>query len=211
MVQPRARQAGHALLKAMSPPLLELDKTGWLLPQNSVQLAPSPNYDLRPVGLRPYLLVIHGISLPPNQFHGDAVVQFFQNQLDFNEHTWFENIRGVKVSAHFFIRRDGYLVQFISTANRAWHAGISTFHGVEGCNDFSIGVELEGADYTPYTEAQYSRLAELTRVLNQHYPLRAVRGHEHIAPGRKTDPGPAFNWSHYARKTALALDLFPRV
>lgn len=192
--------------------MLQLDKTGWLLPQpGRVQLAPSPNHDPRPVGMQPYLLVVHGISLPPNQFYGEAVVQFFQNQLDFDQHLWFENIRGVTVSAHFFIRRNGHLVQFVSTTDRAWHAGTSSFNGVEGCNDFSIGVELEGADHTPYTEMQYTRLAELTTVLNQHYPLRAVRGHEHIAPGRKTDPGPAFNWWHYAKKTGLALVLFSRV
>lgn len=180
--------------------MLELNKQGWLLPQDSVQLAPSPNHNQRPEGLQPYLLVIHNISLPPNQFHGDAVVKFFQNQLDFNQHPWFENIRDLSVSAHFFIRREGHVVQFVSADDRAWHAGLSTFDGVEDCNDFSIGIELEGADHTPYTEAQYVRLADLTKVLSERYPLRAVRGHEHIAPGRKTDPGPAFNWQHYAQR-----------
>lgn len=190
---------------------LKLDKQGWLLPHHTIQLAPSPNHDTRPAGKQPELLVVHNISLPPNQFQGDAVVQFFQNQLDFDQHPWFENIRGMTVSAHFFIRRDGHLVQFVSTQDRAWHAGVSSFNGVEACNDFSLGVELEGADHTPYTEAQYSRLVELTAVLNRYYPLQAVCGHEHIAPGRKTDPGPAFDWLYYAKKTGLALDLFPPV
>lgn len=189
--------------------MLRLDEKGWLLSQNRVQLAPSPNHNQRPAGMQPYLLVVHNISLPPNQFHGEAVVQFFQNTLNFDEDPWFENIRGITVAAHFFIRRNGHLVQFVSTDSRAWHAGISSFEGIENCNDYSIGVELEGADHTPYTLMQYDRLTELTSALNYRYTLRAIRGHEHIAPDRKTDPGPAFDWRFYARKTNLAGCLFP--
>lgn len=189
--------------------MLRLDKQGWLQPHNTVQLAPSPNCDPRPAEISPYLLVIHNISLPPNQFYGEAVVQFFQNKLDFDQHPWFENIRGIKVSAHFLIRRDGHLVQFVSTDDRAWHAGASSFNDATACNDFSIGIELEGADFTPYTKAQYECLAVLTATLSQRYPLHAIRGHEHIAPGRKTDPGPAFDWQHYANQTGLTPQLFP--
>ena len=189
--------------------MLFLGRHGWLHPNSMVQLAPSPNHNTRPHGTQPYLLVIHNISLPPNQFEGDAVVQFFQNQLDFDSHPWFNQIRDLKVSAHFFIRRDGVIVQFVSTYDRAWHAGISTFNGRDNCNDFSIGIELEGADVIPYTETQYQRLSQLTDRLSQRHPIRAVQGHEHIAPVRKTDPGPAFDWQHYATQTRLPLRLFP--
>lgn len=189
--------------------MLALDRQGWLRPHHTVQHAPSPNFNARPVGTSPYLLVIHNISLPPYQFSGNAVVQFFQNQLPIAAHPWFKNIKGLTVSAHFFIRRDGHLIQFVSTDDRAWHAGISVFNGTKSCNDFSIGIELEGADDTPYTQDQYRCLTDLTEVLNHRYTLRAVRGHEHIAPGRKTDPGPAFDWWHYASRTDLALRLFP--
>lgn len=188
---------------------MHLDRNGWLQPNCSIQLAPSPNKNARPIDCEPYLLVIHNISLPPNQFHGPAVVHFFQNQLDFDAHPWFENIRGVTVSAHFFIRRDGHLVQFVSTDERAWHAGISSFNGRASCNDFSIGIELEGADTIPYTEAQYQSLSTLTQLLAQRYPIQAIRGHEHIAPGRKTDPGPSFDWWHYATQSGLPLRFFP--
>lgn len=189
--------------------MLRLDQHGWLYPNNYVQLAPSPNYNARPIGTQPYLLVIHNISLPPNQFHGQAVTQFFQNQLDFDEHPWFDQIRNITVSAHFFIRRDGEIVQFVSTNDRAWHAGVSRFNGLENCNDFSIGIELEGADHIPYTQAQYQRLTALTNLLHQRYTFSAICGHEHIAPIRKTDPGPAFDWQHYALQTQLPLHLFP--
>lgn len=189
--------------------MLALDRHGWLRPYPGVQIAPSPNFNARPAETSPYLLVVHNISLPPYQFSGPAVVQFFQNQLPIDAHPWFKNIKDLTVSAHFFIRRDGQVIQFVSTENRAWHAGVSIFNGTKDCNDFSIGVELEGADDIPYTQDQYYCLANLTEVLNQRYTLRAVRGHEHIAPKRKTDPGPAFDWWHYANQTDLALRLFP--
>jgi len=145
--------------------------------------------------------VIHNISLPPNQFGGPYVADLFLNRLNYDAHPWLERLRGLRVSSHFFIRRDGEVVQFVSTENRAWHAGVSRFENRERCNDFSLGIELEGTDVTPYTDAQYLSLAKLTRLLRTRYPLRAARGHEHIAPGRKTDPGPAFNWSLFARTT----------
>lgn len=188
---------------------MHLDRTGWLLPSATVQLAPSPNANPRPANCEPYLLVIHNISLPPNQFTGGAVVQFFQNQLDFDAHPWFENIRGVTVSTHFFIRRDGQVVQCVSTEQRAWHAGLSCFENKSGCNDFSIGIELEGADHIPYALEQYQQLAALTQLLAKRYPIRAIRGHEHIAPGRKTDPGPSFDWWYYANQCSLPLRFFP--
>lgn len=188
---------------------MQLDRHGWLHRIEGVQHAVSPNYNERPHLSTPFLLVIHNISLPPNQFSGNAVIDFFQNQLDFTAHPWFENIRGVTVSAHFLIRRDGNLVQFVSTDDRAWHAGESLFEGLTGCNDFSIGIELEGADHIAYTPEQYERLSRLTELLCQRYPIRAVRGHEHIAPGRKTDPGPRFDWWHYADQCHLPLRFFP--
>lgn len=185
-----------------------IDRHGWLCTQPGIRHALSPNANARPSGIDPYLLVIHNISLPPNQFEGDAIIRFFQNQLDFDAHPWFEHIRGVQVSAHFLIRRDGEIIQFVSTLDRAWHAGQSFFQGKENCNDFSIGIELEGADTIPYSDSQYERLAYLTNILSQRHPLRAVYGHEHIAPKRKTDPGPAFDWWRYAKLCQLPLRCF---
>lgn len=189
---------------------LQLDRHGWLLATNeTVLLARSPNFNTRPASIQPYLLVIHNISLPPNQFSGSAVIDFFQNKLDFDSHPWFEHIRDVTVSAHFFIRRNGQIVQFVSTDDRAWHAGISCYAGQENCNDFSIGIELEGADTIAYCEIQYERLSQLTRTLSQRYPIKAIQGHEHIAPARKTDPGPAFDWHYYAQLSQLPWRYFP--
>jgi len=160
---------------------------------------PSPNVDDRPDGATISLLVIHNISLPPGQFGGPCIVDLFLNRLDATSHPWFEQIRDLRVSAHFLVRRDGQIVQFASCHQRAWHAGISCFAGRARCNDFSIGIELEGVDEVPYEEAQYVALQSLTRALRACYPLDAVRGHEHIAPGRKTDPGPAFDWVRYGK------------
>ncbi len=178
---------------------LRLDRHGWLHPANGVALVPSPHIDARPPATRISLLVIHNISLPPGEFGGPWVEQLFTGNIDYSAHAWFENLRGLRVCAHFFIRRDGSVVQFAPTTARAWHAGVSSFRGRERCNDYSIGVELEGTDHTPYTDSQYETLAKLTRVLRMRHPLTAVRGHEHIAPGRKSDPGPAFDWARYAR------------
>jgi len=187
------------------PDKLVLDETGWLVIQPlstlHVQHYPSPNQDERAPGSAIDLLILHNISLPPGQFGGSAVVDFFLNRLDCDAHPFFDALRGVRVSAHFFVRRDGSLIQFVSTLARAWHAGESSFEGRVRCNDFSIGIELEGTDALPYTDAQYATLAALTRALRQRHPLRAVRGHEHVAPKRKTDPGASFDWPRYLQMT----------
>ena len=170
---------------------------GWL-PQ--ARRVPSPNFELRPAGCVPELLVIHNISLPPGQYGGDAIERFFCNGLDCDEHPFYEEIRGVEVSAHLLIRRSGELVQFVSLEQRAWHAGQSCYAGRENCNHFSIGIELEGTDDDPYTGAQYRALATVTFELQRYYPAisdECIVGHSDIAPGRKTDPGPAFDWARY--------------
>lgn len=175
---------------------MELCK-GWLVPGTHVK---SPNFNYRPDGVSVDLLVIHNISLPPGQFGGDHVERFFQNRLDKSEHPFFEEIEGLEVSSHFYIKRTGEIIQFVSTEERAWHAGVSVFDGQENCNDFSIGIELEGTDDLPYETAQYQSLVELTEVIRKAYPAitkERITGHCHIAPGRKTDPGAAFDWHHY--------------
>jgi N-acetyl-anhydromuramoyl-L-alanine amidase len=156
---------------------------------------PSPNHDTRPEGVLVNLLVIHGISLPPGEFGGAAVERLFTNRLDPRGHAAFAPLEGLRVSAHFFIRRGGSLIQFVPCDRRAWHAGVSVWRGQERCNDFSIGVELEGADDCPYAAAQYRQLARLVRDLMGRYPLAECVGHSDIAPGRKTDPGSAFDWA----------------
>jgi AmpD protein len=170
---------------------LTLDAHGWL---SAARQLPSPNCDARPEGAAIELIVIHNISLPPGVFDGDAVIELFTNQLDWDAHPYYQGIRGIRVSAHFFIRRDGALIQFVPCALRAWHAGVSSWLERECCNDFSIGIELEGTDDLPFTEAQYAALSPLVNLLKQAYPIRAVVGHSDIAPGRKTDPGPHFAW-----------------
>ena len=162
----------------------------------------SPNRDARPAHARVDLLVIHYISLPPGRFSGRAIEQLFTNTLDCDAHPYFEQLRGVRVSAHFLIRRGGEVVQFVDCGERAWHAGLSAFQGRERCNDFSIGIELEGTGEVPFTQAQYRRLATLTRALCARHPLRWGAGHADIAPGRKTDPGPMFDWPRYLRSVA---------
>lgn len=157
----------------------------------------SPNFDERPSGCSISLLVIHNISLPPNKFSGDGVIQLFTNQLDPAEHPYYASIQSLKVSAHFFIRRDGAIIQFVSCNKRAWHAGKSSWQGKSHCNDFSIGIELEGSDNLPFDNAQYIALSKLTLVLNKVYPITDIVGHSEIAPGRKTDPGPYFDWDNY--------------
>ncbi len=155
----------------------------------------SPNFDARPAGVEPELVVVHGISLPPNQFGGEGVTQLFTNQLDASEHPYYAEIADLKVSAHLFIRRNGEVVQFMPLHQRAWHAGVSKWRGRERCNDFSIGIELEGADHLPYRAEQYLVLAKVIQALKEVYPIQEVVGHCDIAPGRKTDPGEAFNWN----------------
>lgn len=154
----------------------------------------SPNFDDRPAGTLVSLVVIHAISLPPGQFGGRGIEDLFTNKLDPTEHPYFAQISSMRVSAHFLIRRNGDLLQFVSCDKRAWHAGRSSWSGRDRCNDFSIGVELEGDDQTPFDEAQYDCLADLLRALSAAYPLRDIAGHSEVAPGRKTDPGPWFEW-----------------
>ncbi|MBF1800771.1 1,6-anhydro-N-acetylmuramyl-L-alanine amidase AmpD [Alloalcanivorax profundimaris] len=159
---------------------------------------PSPNFNERPDPDDIALVVIHNISLPPERFGGAHIEAFFQNRLDPDADPYFQTIRDLKVSSHFLIRRDGELVQFVACDRRAWHAGVSSWRGRDNCNDFALGIELEGADHIPYEEAQYRRLNALLDALIAHYPRLSrdtITGHEHIAPGRKTDPGPAFDWS----------------
>ena len=162
---------------------------------NIARQIPSPNQDARPAGAEIALIVVHGISLPPGNFTGDHVERLFTNRLDPNAHPYFATIAALRVSAHFLIRRDGELLQFVSCAARAWHAGASSWRERSGCNDFSIGIELEGADDVPYASAQYAVLGRLIRALGVRYAIEDIVGHSDIAPGRKTDPGPAFDWS----------------
>ncbi len=167
---------------------------------SGAQYLPSPNHDDRPPGITPDLLVIHNISLPPGEYGGPWISNLFLNRLDPSVHPYFKNIYQLKVSAHALVRRDGMVVQFVSLDRRAWHAGASCFQGRENCNDYSIGIELEGSDDTAYTDEQYRSLTRITREIMLFYPditPRRITGHEHIAPGRKTDPGPAFDWTGY--------------
>ncbi len=167
---------------------------------DSAQWIPSPNFGPRPDTDDISLLVIHNISLPPGQYGSGCVQRFFCNQLDAGQHPYFETIADLQVSSHLFIERDGAITQFVSFDDRAWHAGQSQFCGRDNCNDYSIGIELEGTDTEPYTDAQYQQLAVVTECLKRHYRMitdERITGHEDIAPGRKTDPGPAFDWTRY--------------
>ncbi|MBS0338669.1 MAG: 1,6-anhydro-N-acetylmuramyl-L-alanine amidase AmpD [Proteobacteria bacterium] len=164
----------------------------------------SPNCDDRPPGTAISLLVVHSISLPPGRFGGDSVERLFTNTLDESADPYFAGLRGLKVSAHFFVRRDGALVQFVPVGRRAWHAGASAWRGRERCNDFSVGVELEGADDRPFEAAQYRRLAGLARALQAALPLTDVAAHSDVAPARKTDPGPSFDWPRFLSLLASA-------
>ncbi|MFY9327374.1 MAG: 1,6-anhydro-N-acetylmuramyl-L-alanine amidase AmpD [Georgfuchsia sp.] len=160
-----------------------------------VRFISSPNCDERPAGEVISLLVIHAISLPPGEFGGHGVESLFTQTLDPGEHPYYQEIEGLKVSSHFFIRRDGELIQFVSCDCRAWHAGISSWQGRECCNDFSVGIELEGCDERDFEASQYEMLNQLIATLRQRYPITAIVGHSEIAPGRKTDPGPCFDWT----------------
>ena len=155
---------------------------------------PSPNCDERPAGNDVELIVIHAISLPPGEFGGDAIERLFTNRLDAGGHPYYRNIHSLRVSAHFLIDRHGGLTQFVPCGRRAWHAGVSAWQGRDRCNDFSVGIELEGCDEQPFTEPQYDALLRLLRLLRRAYPRAALAGHSDIAPGRKTDPGPHFDW-----------------
>ena len=165
---------------------------GWL---DRARAVPSANFGPRPSSTPIDLVVLHSISLPPGQYGGDAIERLFTNRLDWDAHPYYGGIRGLTVSAHFLIRRDGELVQFVSCDERAWHAGASIWKGREGCNDFSIGIELEGLEGEHFEAPQYATLAPLIESLATRYPIRDVAGHEHVAPGRKDDPGTGFDWA----------------
>lgn len=169
----------------------------------------SPNFNARPAGMAVELVVLHSISLPPGVYGGDEIERLFTNTLDAEAHPYFDALRGLKVSSHFVLRRHGEVLQFVSTADRAWHAGASQWRGRSGCNDFSVGIELEGLEGEPFEPAQYEQLAVLMHALSRRHPLRAVAGHEHIAPGRKADPGPGFDWSRLRRQLRRPPAWFP--
>ncbi len=154
------------------------------------------------------MIVVHSISLPPGVYGGDAVQALFTNQLDPSAHPFFEALRGLKVSAHFFVRRDGRVVQFVSCDQRAWHAGVSQWRGRSGCNDFSVGIELEGLEGGAFEAEQYASLAKLCRALKRAYPIEVIVGHEHVAPGRKNDPGTGFDWPQLKTQSRLPWALF---
>jgi len=175
---------------------LKLNAQGWF---SGVRKVASPNFDARPPQMPVCLLIIHSISLPPGNFGGEGVEQLFTNTLNSEEHPYYEQLRGLKVSSHFFIRRNGEIVQFVSCLHRAWHAGQSLWQGRTRCNDFSIGIEMEGSDFVPFEDLQYRSLSKLTRCLQRTYRFSGIVGHADVAPGRKTDPGPFFDWGRYLK------------
>ncbi len=172
---------------------------GWL---DGIRWLPSPNFGERPAGSEVSLVVIHNISLPPDEFGGEWVEDFFLNRLDPAAHPYFATIASVQVSAHFYVRRDGRVIQFVGCDQRAWHAGQSCWCERDNCNDYSVGIELEGSDSQPFTTEQYGALWPLLDALRGRYPLAAIAGHSHVAPGRKTDPGPHFDWAAVAARHA---------
>ncbi len=177
--------------------------SGWLDPVRRIE---SPNADDRPADITVDLIVLHNISLPPNEFGGEDIIHLFCNQLDPNKHPYFKTIAHLRVSSHLLIERQGNIVQFVPFHRRAWHAGESCYQGRVACNDFSIGIELEGSDHIPYSEAQYATLFEVLACLLEHYPAlnaQQIVGHQHIAPDRKTDPGESFNWTRLRQRFAI--------
>ena len=171
----------------------------------------SPNFGPRPAGTAIDLVVVHSISLPPGVYGGDEVRQLFTNTLDWDAHPYFQSIRGMQVSAHFFVRRGGELWQFVSCDDRAWHAGPSTWCGKDNCNDYSVGIELEGLEGETFEPAQYEALADLCAAVAAKYPIQHIAGHEHIAPGRKQDPGARFDWALLRRRLGWGEERFPEV
>ena len=169
----------------------------------------SPNRGPRPSGALVDLIVLHAISLPPGQYGGDEVARLFTNHLDWERHPYFKQIQGMQVSAHFYIRRQGELQQFVSAHERAWHAGVSSYRGRSNCNDDSIGIELEGVEGGPFEDSQYDTLASLCAAIQQHYPIAHIAGHEHVAPGRKADPGLGFDWPRLQQALSGAAHYFP--
>ncbi|MDP9604346.1 1,6-anhydro-N-acetylmuramyl-L-alanine amidase AmpD [Variovorax sp. NFACC27] len=170
---------------------------------------PSPNFGPRPQGAQIDLIVLHSISLPPGEYGGDAVQRLFTNRLDWDAHPYFQSIRGLEVSSHFYVRRNGELWQFVSCDDRAWHAGVSSWRGRGNCNDDSIGIELEGLEGQLFEEPQYETLASLCAAIAQRFPVAHVAGHEHIAPGRKQDPGAGFDWRLLREQLGWNPQMFP--
>lgn len=183
-----------------------IDDEGWC---GLARRCESPNFGPRPAGTAIDLALIHSISLPPGEYGGEAIERLFSNRLDWDAHPYYQQIRGLQVSSHFVIRRDGELLQFVACGQRAWHAGRSAWNGRENCNDFSIGIELEGLEGETFEDAQYDALLPLLRALAQRYPLQSVAGHEHVAPGRKIDPGPGFDWTRVRHGLRWAGRYFP--
>lgn len=179
---------------------------GWY---RHARLSASPNFGARPEGAAIDLLVLHSISLPPGEYGNGNVQKLFANQLDWDAHPYFQGIRGLQVSAHFFIARNGALWQFVACSDRAWHAGQSAYRGRSNCNDDSIGIELEGLEGGLFEPPQYETLASLAAAILQAYPVRHIAGHEHIAPGRKIDPGPGFDWLRLKRSLAAPETFYP--
>ncbi len=179
---------------------------GWW---SAARQCPSPNFGPRPAGCAVTLALLHSISLPPGHYGGDAIERLFTNRLDCDAHPSFDGLRGLQVSAHFVLRRDGALLQFVSCDARAWHAGQSAWRGRDNCNDWSIGIELEGLEGGDFETAQYAVLARLLRALARRYPLCEAVGHEHVAPGRKADPGPGFDWAGLRRALRGRKPLLP--
>ena len=181
---------------------------GWL---RSARRCASPNFGPRPASAAVELVLVHSISLPPGEYGGDAIERLFTNRLDWDAHPYYAQIRGLQVSSHFVVRRDGELLQFVSCDERAWHAGASQWRGRADCNDFSIGIELEGLEGGPFEPAQYARLVTLAKAIARRYPVRGIAGHEHVAPGRKFDPGPGFDWPGFRTRLGWACGYFPEV
>ena len=195
-----ARKGGGT---ASRPPLWH---DGWYAPAQAI---PSPNFGPRPPRARIDLIVLHSISLPPGAYGGESVLQFFTNTLDWSADPYFETIRGLEVSAHFFVRRDGAVIQFVSCNQRAWHAGTSCYRGRSNCNDDSVGIEMEGLEGATFESAQYLALSQLCQALAAQYPVAHIAGHEHIAPGRKEDPGSGFDWPRLQTDLAWPPERFP--
>ncbi|MBS7806390.1 1,6-anhydro-N-acetylmuramyl-L-alanine amidase AmpD [Variovorax sp. PCZ-1] len=181
-------------------------QSGWL---STAQRLDSPNFGARPAPALIDLIVVHSISLPPGIYGGSQVQKLFTNQLDWSEHPYFERIRGMQVSSHFYIERSGKLWQFVSADDRAWHAGQSSFMGRDNCNDFSVGIELEGLEGQLFEATQYQSLSFLCQHLQARYPISHVVGHEHIAPGRKFDPGAGFDWPGLQKTVGWSPQCFP--
>ena len=185
-------------------------RDGWLR-GGGIAHCPSPNFSMRTAGVAVDLVVIHSISLPPGHYGGDAIERLFTNSLDTSAHPYYDALRGLRVSAHFVVRRDGQLIQYVSCDERAWHAGASSWRGRAGCNDFSIGIELEGLEDERFEPAQYDALVPLLAKIATRYPIDGVAGHEHVAPARKRDPGRGFAWTPLIARLGWPARYFPDV